>query len=103
MTELSLHIHTHAHTHPFYGPFSGTTRVSQYQKGKTNLDITEARASYHYTVKKISYGYNTSHDNSYFHLPFSNFSMIICNSALAFSALTLLVGRQKGHPVCKKN
>ena len=22
------------HTHPFYGPFSGTTRVSRYQKGK---------------------------------------------------------------------
>ena len=31
------------HTHPFNGPFSGTTRVSQYQKGKTNLDFTEAR------------------------------------------------------------
>jgi len=30
-------------THPFNGPFSGTTRVSQYQKGKTNLDFTEAR------------------------------------------------------------
>ena len=28
------HIHTHTHTHPFNGPFSGTTRVSQYQKGK---------------------------------------------------------------------
>jgi len=26
----------------FIGPFSGTTRVSQYQKGKTNLDFTEA-------------------------------------------------------------
>jgi len=26
--------HTHTHTHPFNGPFSGTTRVSQYQKGK---------------------------------------------------------------------
>jgi len=25
---------THAHTHPFNGPFSGTTRVSRYQKGK---------------------------------------------------------------------
>jgi len=25
--------------------FSGTTRVSQYQKGKTNLDFTEARDS----------------------------------------------------------
>jgi len=33
------------HTHPFNGPFSGTTRLSQYQKGKTNLDFTEARAS----------------------------------------------------------
>jgi len=35
----------HTHTHPFKGPFSGTTRVSRYQKGKTNLDFTEARDS----------------------------------------------------------
>ena len=27
---------THTHTHPFNGPLSGTTRVSRYQKGKTN-------------------------------------------------------------------
>jgi len=33
----------HTHTHPFNGPFSGTTQVSRYQKGKTNLDSTEAR------------------------------------------------------------
>jgi len=33
------------HTHPFNGPFSGTTRESRYQKGKTNLDFTEARDS----------------------------------------------------------
>ena len=32
-----------AHTHPFNGPFSRTTRVGRYQKGKTNLDFTEAR------------------------------------------------------------
>ena len=32
-------------THPFNGPFSGTTRVSRYQKNKTNLDFTEARDS----------------------------------------------------------
>ena len=32
-------------THPFNGPFSGTTQVSRYQKGKTNLDFTEARDS----------------------------------------------------------
>ena len=31
------------HTHPFNGRFSGTTQVSRYQKGKSNLDFTEAR------------------------------------------------------------
>ena len=31
--------------HPFNGRFSGTTRVSRYQKGETNLDFTEARDS----------------------------------------------------------
>jgi len=36
---------THTHTHPFNGPLSRTTRVSRYQKGKTNLDFTEARDS----------------------------------------------------------
>jgi len=43
--------------------------VSQYRKGKTYLDFTEARDSeWHF----------------------------------AFSALMLLVGRQEGHPACKK-
>jgi len=28
------HTHTHTHTHSFNGPFKGTTRVNQYQKGK---------------------------------------------------------------------
>jgi len=31
--------------HPFNGPCSRTTQVSRYQKGKTNLDFTEARDS----------------------------------------------------------
>jgi len=38
-------IHTHTRTHPFYGHFSGTTQVSRYQKGKSDLDFTEARDS----------------------------------------------------------
>jgi len=49
---LKRHLHyknlavlPHTHTHPFNGPFSGTTRVSRYQKDKTNLDFTEARDS----------------------------------------------------------
>ena len=37
--------HTHTHTHPFNGPLSGTTQVSVYQKGETNLDFTKARDS----------------------------------------------------------
>ena len=32
-------------THTFNGLFSGTTQVSRYQKGRTNLDFTEARDS----------------------------------------------------------
>ena len=36
---------SYTHTHPFNGPFSGTTQVSRYQKGGTNLDFTEARDS----------------------------------------------------------
>jgi len=45
--ESSWHLHhPYVHcTHPFNGPLSGTTQVSQYQKGKTNLDFTEARDS----------------------------------------------------------
>jgi len=40
------HLHrTHTHTHTFNGPFSGTIQVSQYQKGKTNPDFTEATDS----------------------------------------------------------
>jgi len=31
------------HTYTFNGPLSGTTRVSQYQRGKTNLDFAEVK------------------------------------------------------------
>ena len=43
---LSLYYSTgQLYAHTFNGPLSGTTRVSWYQKGKTNLDFTEARDS----------------------------------------------------------
>ena len=44
-TMLHLFCRMTNHTHPFNGPFSRTTRVGRYQKGKTNLDFTEARDS----------------------------------------------------------
>ena len=43
--QVPTHTLPHIHTHPFNGPFSGTMQVSRYQKGKTNLDFTEARDS----------------------------------------------------------
>jgi len=45
MCQTHIHTHTHTHTHPFNGPLSGSTQVSWYHKGKTNLDFTEARDS----------------------------------------------------------
>jgi len=42
---LQYTLHTHIHTHPFNGALSGITWVSRYQRGKTNLDFTEARDS----------------------------------------------------------
>jgi len=42
-SQFTLQLHTH--THPFNGPLSGSTRVSRYQKGKTNLDFNGARDS----------------------------------------------------------
>ena len=38
---ISQRTHTHTHTHTFNSPLSGTTHISGYQKGKTNLDFTE--------------------------------------------------------------
>jgi len=43
--EVVVLVHTHTHTRPFNGPLSRTTQVSRYQKGKTNVDFTEARDS----------------------------------------------------------
>ena len=41
---VSAFTHTHSHTrHPFNGPFSGTTRVSRYQKGKPSLHLAPDR------------------------------------------------------------
>ena len=42
---VRLGLVTHTHTHPLNGPFPETAQVSRYQKGKTNLDFTEARDS----------------------------------------------------------
>ena len=36
---------THTHTHLFNGPFFGTTQMSRYQKGKTDLDFRQETVS----------------------------------------------------------
>ena len=41
--DLNYYSNKNTHTRLFNGPFSGTTWVSRYQKGNTNLDFTEAK------------------------------------------------------------
>jgi len=43
--DKNKHTYNKLHSHKFNGPFSWSNWVSQYQKGKTNLDFTEARDS----------------------------------------------------------
>jgi len=42
---LAASVLQYTHTHLFNDPLSGTTQLSQYQEGKTNLDFTETRDS----------------------------------------------------------
>ena len=44
-SEYNVKLNTTTTLPPFNGLFSRTTRVSRYQKGKTNLDFTVARDS----------------------------------------------------------
>jgi len=41
-TLTKQYMELHSTLHSFNGPLSRTTRVGRYQKGKTNLDFTEA-------------------------------------------------------------
>jgi len=45
LSTSSQYANINTHTRIRNGPFSGTTRLSRYQKGETNLDFTEARDS----------------------------------------------------------
>ena len=138
----------HTHTHPFNGPLSGTTRVSRYQKGKTDLDFTEARDSewqwHRLGHMQVCTSLQTDNHASTPPLSFLQTGCPSCrrtnsvkalktekqktvincqchkttamattllytqatisahqNTAVAFSALTVLVGRQEEHPACK--
>jgi len=81
-----------------------STRVSRYQKGKTNLDFTEARDSewqWHPACKKLDWKGAGVVIRMPFLPPNQQYQSTEGNSNIAFSALTL-VRRQEGHPACKK-
>ena len=121
------------HTYPFNGPLSGTTRVSRYKKGKTNLDFIKARDSEwqwhqlghmqvcislqtdkHTSTTPLSFyrpdalpvaqptaSKHSRQSSEIIHKKFK-FKLTVTLYTVAFSALTLLVGRQEGRPACKK-
>jgi len=70
------------YTQPFNGPLTGTTRLSRYQKGKTNLDFTEARD-------------NEWQWHQLGHMQVRT-ALQIDNHASTFSALTRWLGGRKG-------
>jgi len=102
----------YTHTHTFNGPFSGSTWVSRYQKGKTNLDFTEARDSewqwHQLGHMQVCTSLQTDiHASTPLLSALRWFILTLCKplSSLlrgSFSALTLLVGWQEGHSACKK-
>jgi len=89
---------------------SGITRVSRYHKGKTNLDFTEARDSewQWHQLGHMQTMKTTQHAKSYFD-GLGEYPVFHCLTFFlfwflrhpSFSALTLLVGQQEGHPACK--
>ena len=90
---------THTHTHTFNGPFSRTTWVGRYQKGKTNLDFTEARDSgWQWHQLGICKSAPCSRQNNHastspLSLMFNAlFEKILMCSTYAFSVLTLVFG-----------
>jgi len=81
-------------------PFSGITQVSQYQKGKTNLDFTEARDSEWQWNPLGHMQVCTSHQtDKYASTPPLSFFLQACptNSVKALKAKTLASGHQFGN------
>jgi len=88
--------------------------VGWYQKGKTKLDFTEARDSewqwHQLGHTQVCTSLQTDNHASTSPLRFLQAGCPSCRptnsikalKAIAFSALMLLVGRQEGHPACKK-
>ena len=65
-TTLKSSISPGTHTRPFNGPFSRTTWVSRYQKGKTSLDFTEASDSGMYALCSRQTTTPASHHTQFF-------------------------------------
>jgi len=76
---------------PFNGPFSGTTRVSLYQKGISNLDFTEATDSewqWHQLVHmQVCTSLNTDNHISTTSLSFSQAGCPSCRPTNSVKAL----------------
>ena len=100
--------HHNTHTHPFNGPFSGTTRVSRYQKGKTNLDFTEARYSewQWHQLGNMQVCTSLHRDNPDSTPPLINhnkWSKILKNALIAHALVTPGVGKSITKPHFRRN
>jgi len=112
-----VHTYIHTYIHPFNSPLSGTTQVSDTRKVKPILiywsKSTGTRQVNSYNGRHPNVMENIHQNalaNKYKLNHHSNFvtNIKICKQSkhygalIAFSALTLLVRWQEGHPDCKK-
>ena len=80
------------HTHLFKSPLSGTTHVSRYQKGKTNLDFTEARDS-EWQWHQLGHMQNSAHRSRQITMPaphHHNFDVARCPSCYPTNSIKAL-------------
>ena len=94
---VAVHSHAdlttwHTHTHPFNGPFSGTTRVSRYQKDKINVSTRKVKPIWILLKQETVSG--------------SGISWVICTSASRSRQITMpapnhSVFLQAGCPSCR--
>jgi len=89
------------HTHTFNGPFSETTQVSRYQKGKTNLDFTEARdsESQWHQLGHMQVCTSLQSDNHASTPPLS-FLQAGCPSCRPTNSVKALKAQSTGDPIC---
>ena len=93
-------VNRYTHAHPFNSPLFGITQVSRYQKGKTNLDFTEARDSdwqWHQLGHEVCTSLQTDNHASTLPLSFLQAGCSSCRQTNSVKALKIYLSKAHTH------